>query len=454
MSHFLSSAGHLLLGYERKDPSVVNSTPQSWQDLASPLAQAAANQLKNPNTYQGPYTADMTGGEQQALGGVQQASQGVGQYGMGYGALQQQANGQMNPFTQFNPFAGAARMSGAEQQGLNQVGQTAFGANPMTDATNQSIMGLMSGQKNPYVDQLIASAQRPILDNFSDQALQQRGLYTGAGQQIQGEGSSPFAMASARLVGNTTGALNDASLGIANNAYNQDMQARLQGAQMGMQQPGMQLQNQLAGLNALSLPRQIQQQGMDSRNQAFQQMQAGQQSGYENAQNRQLQAGQALNSADLAGQQANLQAQLQNLQSQGLPRLIAQQGIDAGLGQFNTQQSQLLQLMQQIGAMANPNTSVLGGMASENGAVQQAGNSFMQGMGSMMSDRRVKKDIQRAGEIDGIPMYRFRYMEDNAAAPLRMGVMADEVEHIPDAVTRVGPHQIAFVNYDKVFARA
>lgn len=610
----MSSIGTLLMGEKRIKPSIVNNTPQAWQNLANPLAQAAASQLANPNQYTGPYSAQMGGAEQQALGGVQNASQGVGQYGQGYGALQQQAGFQMNPYANptgleqyglgqvarqafgqnpmqgqaqnvvgqqmngiMNPYAGAIGPSQGELGALGQVGQTAFGSNPMQNAFQQQLMqfmqgggslaslmngsspiagllngngpmsGLLNGSgpiadllngggpmsamangSNPLTDQLIASAQRPILQNFDDQALAARGLYTSAGQQIQGEGSSPFAMASARLAGNTQNALNDAALGVTNQSLQQQLQAaglqqqgqlqagglqqqaaqlqqqgqlqaaglqqqgQFQGAGLQQQalgmaqnQPGFQLQNQLAGLNAMGLPRTIAQQGLESQQGAFNQMQANQlqgvglqnnmtndalqralsgfqasmqpgqqqQAAYESAANRQLQAGQSLNSADLAAQQANLQSQLQNLQAQGLPRMIAQQGIDAGLGQFNTQQSQLMQLMQQIAAMANPNTTVLPGMEATQGLIQTGVNSFMGGLGGAMgkSDRRVKKDIQRAGAYGETPIYRFRYLWEDDNAPMHVGVMADEVEHIPGAVLR-DRDGLAYVDYNKVIA--
>lgn len=51
------------------------------------------------------------------------------------------------------------------------------------------------------------------------------------------------------------------------------------------------------------------------------------------------------------------------------------------------------------------------------------------------SDRRLKRDIERAGELpNGLPTYRFRYLDDDRQ---RIGVMADEVrERFPDAVSQ------------------
>lgn len=65
---------------------------------------------------------------------------------------------------------------------------------------------------------------------------------------------------------------------------------------------------------------------------------------------------------------------------------------------------------------------------------------------SLLSDRRMKKDIKRIGTLDnGLPVYTFRYKHDPAA--VQVGCMADEVKELrPDAVTNHGG--IDFVNYE------
>lgn len=50
-------------------------------------------------------------------------------------------------------------------------------------------------------------------------------------------------------------------------------------------------------------------------------------------------------------------------------------------------------------------------------------------MALMMSERRVKRDIQQIGTLpDGLGVYNFRYNWDSDEAPLHTGVMVDEVE--------------------------
>lgn len=64
------------------------------------------------------------------------------------------------------------------------------------------------------------------------------------------------------------------------------------------------------------------------------------------------------------------------------------------------------------------------------------------------SERRVKRDIERIGEHEGLGLYRYNYVWDAADEPKRTGVMVDEVEKI--APHALGPviAGIQTVNYE------
>jgi hypothetical protein len=66
---------------------------------------------------------------------------------------------------------------------------------------------------------------------------------------------------------------------------------------------------------------------------------------------------------------------------------------------------------------------------------------------SMASDRRLKMDVEKVGEeADGLGRYRYRYVTDAPDAPLREGVMADEVAKLrPWAL---GPERNGFATVD------
>lgn len=114
------------------------------------------------------------------------------------------------------------------------------------------------------------------------------------------------------------------------------------------------------------------------------------------------------------------------------------------------------------------------GVQAANGAVRQAsagygtstttqkGNVFEQLLNAgaqaagayAASDRRLKMDVEKIGEeTDGLGLYRYRYVTDDRDAPLREGVMADEVMQLrPWAL---GPERNGFmtVNYAALEAR-
>lgn len=83
-------------------------------------------------------------------------------------------------------------------------------------------------------------------------------------------------------------------------------------------------------------------------------------------------------------------------------------------------------------------------------ANQAATNALISGLGSaagsmmMMSDERMKTDIERVGWLDnGLPVYRFRF---RMGGPVQIGVMAQDVEaSIPEAVVEIGG--VKFVDY-------
>ncbi len=65
------------------------------------------------------------------------------------------------------------------------------------------------------------------------------------------------------------------------------------------------------------------------------------------------------------------------------------------------------------------------------------------------SDRRLKKDIKCIGAAhNGLPWYEFRYHDDPADAPVRYGLMSDDVRKVkPDAIM-VDERGFDLVNYD------
>ena len=68
------------------------------------------------------------------------------------------------------------------------------------------------------------------------------------------------------------------------------------------------------------------------------------------------------------------------------------------------------------------------------------------GLPILLSDRRAKRNIRQVGRLtNGLPLYRFRYLHDDAE---HVGLMAQDVEKVnPGAVVEIGG--VKHVDYAK-----
>lgn len=323
--------------------------------------------------------------------------------------LTSQLLGNINPY---------AYVSDPELLGLEAIKNAAFN-NPFNEALNQQLMSLATSNEIPQLEQLINTATRPILEKFSEDQLAQRGAFTGAGHRVQGEGSSPFAQASAKLTSGAMDAVGDVATKLTQALSAQRQQERLAALGMAQAQQNLQLQNMLSGLSALGMPREALKEaykdmvsgqftaaglgdqyasnaltralsGLDALSlprDAYQQMLSNQ---YEalragealqsNAFARALQGLEAASGLDklkLTADTAKLDFLLKNLQAQSLPRVIEQAGIDAALRQYNEDQNRRLSLMQLMGSLATSKPVTMNPPNTTSGL-----DSFAQGLAS------------------------------------------------------------------------
>ncbi|MDR6393060.1 tail fiber domain-containing protein [Paraburkholderia phenoliruptrix] len=147
------------------------------------------------------------------------------------------------------------------------------------------------------------------------------------------------------------------------------------------------------------------------------------------------------------GQQASL-AQLPYSQISSLAGLVPG---NTGTAQSAANPANIAQAFQNQyqGELNNYNTQV-GSANSTKSGLFGLGAAAMPMMSSMMSDRRLKTDIEAVGPLkDGVNLYRYRYVWD-APGTERHGVMADEVKKVdPKAVIRT-PSGYDAVNYARV----
>lgn len=265
----------------RQSSTPVDLTPEEFEGLRGPVVEQLQNLFAQGGgqTFPGATTAPITGNEQQLLDQLMQTS---------------------------------GQPSQATQAGQNFLQSLITGGQALTPVSAMGT-GTPVGQENPFLAGAIEAAQRPLIENFQDVvAPALRAQFTTAGQQIQGQGSSPFQLAAARAQSGLANALGDIGAELAF----QDLAQRQQlGSQEFQQGRALQTQQELAGRG----------QQLDAVSQA----------------------------AGIDRQQ--LESVLANLEAQALPRMIEQLGIERGLEEFRRREEQLLQAIQLAGGLAGPN---------------------------------------------------------------------------------------------------
>ncbi|TVR78992.1 MAG: hypothetical protein EA405_13665 [Rhodospirillales bacterium] len=171
------------------------------------------------------------------------------------------------------PFA--APMTGNEQTLLQQAfGQTVNA--PGTDAASQFLTQVLGGQfltpdSNPFLQQAIQAAQRPVLEQFQDAVMPRlQAQFTRAGQFTQPQASSPFDMAAALSSRGLANALGDISTNMSFGNFQAERGRQQEAAQLLPAIESEQLDRTMRGLQAQALPRMIQELGIERGMQEFQ----------------------------------------------------------------------------------------------------------------------------------------------------------------------------------------
>ncbi len=154
-----------------------------------------------------------------------------------------------------------ADITGAEQRGLDVLDQGVFSLDGLGADQEAAIrQALSGGEQNPFLDQAIASATRPLTNNAELQELQDRAFFTGAGQKIQG--SSAFTAQRRR-------GLDDLERNIADVSTNLSFADLIRRTEQQLQAVNLAneiFSNQRETITALALPRLIEQFGLDQAN--------------------------------------------------------------------------------------------------------------------------------------------------------------------------------------------
>lgn len=144
---------------------------------------------------------------------------------------------------------------------------------------------------------------------------------------------------------------------------------------------------------------------------------------------------------------------IKTLSGGAVPYNVAQTQVQGQYGEFQRQQQQAQQLLADMiaAALGTSQTTVGVGTGGSTGLLGGLLGSPALGAGvtALLSDERAKEDLEQIGDVDGIPLYRYRY---TGGSTPHIGFLAQDVERrLPAAVGRT-PSGLKTVDYGAVIA--
>lgn len=161
-----------------------------------------------------------------------------------------------------------AGLSDQEQSFLSQIGGAA-GPSSLQGAASNRLQSIINGGSNPYLEQQVAAATRPIGERLNESLDANNRRFTLAGQQTQPQGSSAFDREQRLSVRDADRQAGDVEARIRGAAYENERSRQLQASLQQPQFDQANLNKQIDGLKASALPRLIQDQGIDRGLQLF-----------------------------------------------------------------------------------------------------------------------------------------------------------------------------------------
>ena len=164
-----------------------------------------------------------------------------------------------------------ADIGGAEQAALEGV--QGFGGNNFLQRQSDAFLGdqiagrALSPESNPFLQQTIEAATRPLFRAFDDRELQERALFGRAGQKLQE--SSPFAQARSRATEGLLSAVGDVSGRIAGENFQRGLDRQQQAVNQVQATQTARFQQARGILESSALPRLIEQFGIDQGKREF-----------------------------------------------------------------------------------------------------------------------------------------------------------------------------------------
>lgn len=168
-----------------------------------------------------------------------------------------------------DPSRFTAGLAPQETDLLTRIGSLTGAPSPALGEAQNLLTSILQGQglspeSNPFLAATIASAQRPLIEQFQDIQLPNLiSQFTGAGQRVQPGGSSAFDRAGAIATRGLTNALADISTNLAGQNFQAERGRQQQAVTQASQLQTADIQSTIQGLQAVALPRLIEQFGID-----------------------------------------------------------------------------------------------------------------------------------------------------------------------------------------------
>lgn len=154
-----------------------------------------------------------------------------------------------------------APMTKAEAAALKQLQRSTGPGTARNRLLEQTLRGKFLGKGNPFLQQAIEAAQRPVTQRYEEiLGRTLPGQFTAAGHTVQPGQSSPFDMAAALQARGLAQELGDISSQMSFGAYESERGRQQQAIPLSQQEVQTTIQN----LQAQALPRAIQQHGLDT----------------------------------------------------------------------------------------------------------------------------------------------------------------------------------------------
>ncbi len=252
-------------GSEQKQ-GPVETTPEAFKALQQPIADVLRNLFEGgAPTFGGVqdpsrFSAGLGGGEGALLQSLMGMFGGTGGGFNKYGQPQAPVTGDLGSSQVL--FGGAQPSPGAGVAGQDPSLTSSNAAQSLLQQTLQG--NFLSPESNPFLSAQIASAQRPLIQQFQDVAMPRlQGQFTAAGQRTQPEGSSAFDRAASIATRGLFNNLGDIATKMTGENFQAERARQVQAVTQSSQLRGQEVQNTIQSLQAAALPRLIEQFGID-----------------------------------------------------------------------------------------------------------------------------------------------------------------------------------------------